>query len=291
MEPRDDSFYFPSSVFCGRAKARSSQALILILLVMAVSLTLGVSVASRTVTTIRQVSFSAQSAQALAFAEAGVEEALKCLSDGSCSPPYDPTAVDLTGDGTVDFDYRITALGGGVLDSFPALARDETVEISLEGYPASTPIYVSWVNTANGDETADPAAVEVAVIYQEAGIYKISRYAYDPDGTRRAENSFFAPFVGSYNVNGVTYRYRFSVSAPFTPVALRIRPLYSTTPSTFAFSAEAGRSFPSQGARVESTGFSGAVKRKIEVLRTEPALSELFDFAVFSGSEASPLSK
>ncbi len=270
---------------------KRGQALILILLVMAVSLTLGVSVASRTITTIRQVSFSAQSAQALAFAEAGVEEALKCLSDGSCSAPYDPAAADITGDGTDDFDYRITALGGGVMDSFPALARDETIEISLSGYPANTPIYISWVNTANESETADPAAVEIAVIYQEAGVYKISRYAYDPDGTRRADNNFFTPFTGSYNVNGVVYRYRVSVSAPFTPIAMRIRPLYSSTSSTFAFSAETGRTFPSQGARVESTGFSGTVKRKIEVLRTASALSELFDFAVFSGSETNPLSK
>lgn len=274
-----------------RIEVHSGQALILILLVMAVSLTLGVSVASRTITTIRQVSFSAQSAQALAFAEAGVEEALKCLDDGSCSAPYDPAAVDLTGDGTVDFDYRVTALGGGVLDSFPALARDETIEISLSGYPANTPIYVSWVNTANEKETTDPAAVEIALVYQEAGVYRISRSAYDPDGTRRAGNNFFTPFTGSFNVNGVIYRYRVSVSVPSAPIAMRVRPLYSSTPSTFVFSAETGRAFPSQGARVESIGFSGAVRRKVEVLRADPALSELFDFAIFSGSETSPLSK
>lgn len=272
-------------------KIRAGQALILILLVMGVSLTLGVSVASRTITTIRQVSYSVQSAQALAFAEAGVEEAQKCLNDGSCTAPYDPAAVDLNEDGTSDFDYVITALGGGVLDAFPALVRDETIEISLSGYPANTPIYVSWVNAANGAETADPAAVEITLIYREAGVYKISRYAYDPDGTRRAENSFFTPFTGSFNVNGVTYQYRVSVSVPFAPIAMRIRPLYSSTSSTFVFSAETGRTFPSQGARVESIGVSGKVKRKIEVLRTEPALSELFDFAIFSGSETSPLSK
>ncbi len=272
-------------------KEKRGQALILILLVMAVSLTLGVSVASRSVATLRQVSFLAQSAQALAFAEAGAEEALKCLDDGSCSAPYDPAAFDLTGDGTTDFNYRITALGGAVLDALPPLARDETVELNLSGYPANTPVYISWVNTANAAEMTDPAAVEVAIIYLDAGVYKISRSAYDPNGVRRGENGFFSPFVGSFSVNGVVYRYRISVSVPSTPIAMRVRPLYSATASTFAFSAEAGRTLPLQGARVESLGFSGSVKRKVEMIRINPALPDIFDYSVFSGSETSPLSK
>src|SRR3989304_4356389 len=203
-------------------KVKKGQALILILLVIAVSLTLGVSVASRSITTLKQVSFSAQSAQALAFAEGGIEEALKCLDDGSCAVPSDPAATDLTGDGTNDFDYRITALGGAVLDSFPPLSRDEAIELSLSGYPSSTPMYISWVNTAKPSEVADPAAVEFAAIYQEAGVYKVLRYAYDPDASRASENGFFTPFTGGFSVNGVTYAYRVSISVPFTPIALRI---------------------------------------------------------------------
>jgi hypothetical protein len=270
---------------------KKGQALILILLVMAVSLTLGVSVASRSIATLRQVSFSTQSAQALAFAEAGVEEALKCLDEGSCGIPFDPGPVDLTGDGTDDFDYRITALGGPVLDAFPPLSRDETIELSLSGYPSGTPVYITWVNVANAAEMAAPAAVEIAAIYQEAGVYKILRYAYDPDGSRQSENNFFTPFTGGFSINGVTYRYQVSVAVPFTPIAIRVRPLYSATASSFVFSAEAGRTLPTTGARIESTGTSGAVQRKTEVLRTSPSLSELFDFAIFSGSETSPLSK
>ena len=272
-------------------KVKKGQALILILLVMAISLTLGVSVASRSITTLKQVSFSAQSAQALAFAEGGIEEALKCLDDGSCAVPSDPPAADLTGDGTNDFDYRITALGGAVFDAFPPLSRDETIELSLSGYPSNTPMYISWVNTAKPSEVADPAAVEFAAIYQEAGVYKVLRYAYDPDASRASENGFFTPFTGSFSVNGVIYKYRVSISVPFTPIAIRIRPLYSTTASSFVFSAETGRTLPTTGSRIESTGTSGSVQRKIEVLRTNSSLSELFDFALFSGSETSPLSK
>lgn len=281
----------------GNLKFRSGQALILILLVMAISLTLGVSVASRAITTLKQISFSGQSAQALAFAEAGAEEALKCLADGSCAIPSDPPAVDLDGDGTLDYDYRITALAGAVVDDFPPLPRDETIELSLNGYPSGTRIYISWVNVANSPETSDPAAFEVAAIYQEPGGYKVSRYAYDPDVSRASSNGFFTPCTGnfscpgSFSINGVTYRYRVTLTVPFTPIAFRVRPLYSATASTFAFSAAAGNNLPTTGARIESTGSSGSVQRKIEVVRINPGLPALFDFAVFSGSGTIPLKK
>src|SRR3990167_6650819 len=126
---------------------KNDQALIIILLVMAVSLTLGVSVASRAISTLRQVSFSAQSAQALAFAEAGVEEALKCLDDGSCALPYTPGPQDLNGDATNDFDYTIAVLGNSNLfDGLPPLARDTVVEIDLLNYPADTGVSVYFVD-------------------------------------------------------------------------------------------------------------------------------------------------
>lgn len=279
-----------------RTKAHPGQALILILLVMAISLTLGVSVASRAITTLKQISFSGQSAEALAFAEAGAEEALKCLADGSCAIPSDPPAVDLDGNGTLDYDYRITALAGAVVDDFPPLPRDETIELSLNGYPSGTPIYISWVNVANSPETSSPAAFEVATIYQEGSGYKVLRYAYDPDPLRRSENGFTGPpdlLTGSFLVNGVTYRYQVSVSVsvPFTPIALRVRPLYSATASSFAFSAAAGNNLPTTGGRIESTGSSGSVQRKIEIVRINPGLPELFDFAIFSGSEIWSLNK
>jgi hypothetical protein len=262
--------------------------LILILLVMAVSLTLGVSVASRSITALRQVSFLGQSAQALAFAEGGAEDALKCLNDGGSCPDSGP--VDLDGDGGKDFEYHIFALGGAVLDSFPALARNETVELNLRGYASGVPVNIYWVKSSDSAEVSDPAAVEITAVYLESGVYKVSRYAYDPDAVRAAGNGFSSPTSGSFNVNGVIFKYRVSVTPPAAPIALRIKPLYSDKSSSFAFEAASG-TLPSQGSRIESTGFSGRVIRKIEVIRTGSALSEIFDYVLFSGSGSSSLVK
>lgn len=277
---------------------RRGQALIIILLVMAISLTLGVSVASRSIATLRQISFSAQSAKALAFAEAGAEEALKCLSDGSCSAPYDPSPIDLDGGGD-DFDYQISVLGqSSVFDELPPIERDKTVEVDLGGYPLSTLIDIYWVDRSVSGQVNAGSAIEISLIYCDddgptctTKNYKGLRKAYDTVAGRI--NGVPKVTLGSYSVGGTTYGYRASVRPPIGkyPLVMRLRLLYSTEAVSLAVRAAGGALIPSQGAKVESIGFSGKVKRKVEIIRTDPALSELFDFAIFSGSDSASLSR
>lgn len=280
---------------------KSGQALIIILLVMAISLTLGVSVASRSISTLRQITFSAQSAKALAFAEAGAEEALKCLSDESCSAFYDPPAVDITGDGNNDFDYQITVLGQAtVFDDLPPIDRDSTIELNLVGYPRFTEVSIYFVDRASSDQMAADPGLEVSLIYCNddgatctTGNYKLQRSAFDTDSGR--SNGIPKLVLGSYSVGGTTYGYRVIITTPMGgskyPTAMRLRLLYATEPISMAAATAGGAIFPTQGAKIESTGFSGQVKRKVEIVRLNPALSELFDFALFSGSDSSPLSR
>lgn len=271
---------------------REGQALLLILLVMAVALTIGVAVSSRAILTLRQITFSAQSVQALASAEAGLEDVLKCLNDGTCTAPYDPPAVDLNGDGSNDFDYVAKTVGGtDVFADLPPLARDKVAQVSLDGYPAATSVFVSWVKSNNQPEVDNPTALEISLIYLEEGTYKLARFAYDPDPIRRSANKFLAPGSLGYIVGGTTYSYQVSIAAPAAPKLLRLRALYSKIPSSFAVSAAAGNNLPSQGVEIESTGFSGQVIRKVKAVYTAPALSELFDFVIFSGSDTKPLQK
>jgi len=278
---------------------RSGQALIIILLVMAVSLTLGVSVASRSISTLRQVTFSAQSAQSLAFAEAGAEEALKCLDDGSCAAPFDPAAVDLDGDGSNDFDYAITVLGASAtFDGLPPLERDSTIEVSLLSYPADTSISVYWVDRSSSGEMGADSGMELSILYCDddgptctTGNYMMQRTAYDTIAGRA--NGIPKVALGSYNINGTTYGYRATVTPPGGkyPAALRLRVLYAQEAVSVAVQAPGGAVLPAQGQKIESSGFSGEVIRKVEVVRTNPFLSELFDFAIFSGSASDPLSR
>lgn len=273
-------------------KTKGGQALLLILLVMSVALTLGVAVSSRSITVLRQISFANQSAQAIAYAEAGLEDALKCLNDKSCAAPYAPPPVDLNKDRVIDFSYLVTTSGGSaVFSDLSPIQRDRVIQINLDGYPALTSIFISWVASANSAEVADPAAIEASLTYLEGGVYKLARFAYDPDPIRRASNKFLAPGSLGYPVSGVNYSFQFSLAAPAAPKLLRLRALYNKIASSFATSAAPGSSIPSQGAVIESTGFSGQVIRKVRAVYTNPALSEIFDFAIFSGSETKPLSK
>jgi len=288
---------------------RQGQALIIMIMVMAVSLTLGVAISSRVVTTLRQISYSAQSAEALALAEAGAEDGLKRIKDnssqpcpGPASPPCSFSDVPL-GNGT--YSYTIDSLAASaVFDKLSPISRDKAVQIDLNGYPAGTSIYVHWVDKNNPTENnpcvsptldTDCPAMEVSIVYLEGGSYKLLRYAWDPRPTRGANDpNFFTPGSLGYTPlpGGITYRYRASLSAPAgtTPKLLRLRALYTAVPNSFAISAGAG-TLPSQGVKIISTGYVGRIQRKVEAIRSQPALSELFDFVLFSGSQSVPLSK
>jgi len=278
---------------------RKGQALIIILVVMSISLILGIAVSSRAISSIRQISFSDQAATALAFAEGGAEDGLKCLKDRTCTVPFDPPPFDLDGDGIDDFDYRITALGNSRVFDLPPIDRDRTVEVDLRGYPAGRLVNVHWVDEDNDDETADPPAIEITIIYCKdggsscpTGNFGIIRKAVEPNPKVGRSSGFSVSTPSGLFHNGVNYAYKSSIASPSgqSPISLRLKFLYSAVPASLAVEADSGI-LPVQGSRIESWGFSGRVVRKVEVTRTVNALSELFDYVLFSGSESVPLNK
>lgn len=274
------------------------QALILILLVMSVSLLIGVGISFRTTSTLRQISSSEQSARAYSFAEAGAEEALKKLKDGTCPPPYttavcNPSSTDWDGDGRNDFSYSIDEFGNEqVIDEFSPLERGKNIQINLDGFPGGNFITLYWVRRVAGDtgdsnsEYNNPAALVIHFVYLDGGVYKLESHARDPYGIRRSSNKFeWSPQCGSlgYTVDGITYQHRCRLRVPDGAKVLRLTPLYNDgVPNTFAAYAPPG--FPRQGAEIIATGESGQAKRKVEVIRTDPILPGLFDYVYFSGS-------
>ncbi len=267
-------------------RPRSGQAIITLVMVVAVSLVVGVAVSSRVVTTLRQVSFAEQSAKALALAEAGAEDALLLIKDQpSLALPHS------SGDVTVEdghFNYTISALGQGTaFDDLSPLEREKAAQVNLDGYGGNS-VNVYWVNSDDSGEMGDNrAALEISLVYQDGVEYKLKRDAYDPiqELGRGLTNKFLAPTEeGPFGVAGVNYQYRVSVSFPPAPAVvklLRVRAIYSGT----SFAVSGTSNLPRQGVLVESTGYYADIRRKIEVVRTDPALSELFDFVYFSGSQ------
>jgi hypothetical protein len=265
--------------------SRTGQTLIIMVMVMAFSLILGLAISSRVITGLRQVSYSAQSTQALALAEAGAEDGLKLLKDNpGLSLPHSSGEVRLGEDSPDYFSYTISDLGSTTLfDDFSPIARDETVQLNVSG-----PVYVYWVNWEDSDETADPKALVANLIYDDGGI-KTCRYAWDPT-VRRATNKFASPEPGGpWEKGGSWYSYRTPViPLSGTPVLLRVRALYGSIPNSLAVESLWG-SLPSQGVKIESTGYVGEVQRKVEVTRSDSMLPGMFDFVLFSASESESL--
>jgi len=267
-------------------RSRPSQALITLVMVMAVSLVVGVAISTRVVTTLRQISYSEQSVKALSFAESGAEQALQRLKEPTeCTPDYtDPLTCgpfegDLDGDGVRDFLYSISGLGG--TDTFDGFTlRDKAVQVDLEGYSGSIKVY--WVDGDKSEEADPKAAMEISVVYRDpaTGPYKLWRGAWDPDAFRRGQNQFDTPLVG-----GAGYEHGVDITLPNNSKILRLRPIYNGT----SFAVVGSANLPSQGELIESTGYYAEIQRKVEVVRANPALSELFDFVIFSsGSQPIP---
>lgn len=243
------------------------QALVVILLVLAVGLTLGLAVISRTITEVGTATTQAESSKALSKAESGVEAALA----GSTLPA-----------GVTASDY----LGRQISISEP-LAAGESATIFLADHTASGDIDFSRLNTYSGDslylcwgtEIGSPVAIEASLYYRETGVYKVKRFAYDPEGRGGFERSDAAancPTDHSY-----IYQKQLT-SLPSGKILLRVRLLYNGDVAHYV-GVTGTSDFPVQGKNIVSTATEGNTTRKIEVFQRYPDLSPLLDSAVFSG--------
>lgn len=246
---------------------RRGQALVVILLVLAVGLTLGLAVISRTVTEVGTATTQVESSKALSKAETGVEAALS----GSVLPA-----------GVTASDY----LGRQISISEP-LAAGESSTIFLSDHMANGDIDFSRLNTYSGDslylcwgtEIGSPVAIEASLYYREASIYKVKRFAYDPEGRggfERSDAAVNCPTDYSYiNQKQLT-------NLPSGKILLRVRLLYNGNVAHYV-GVSGTSDFPIQGKNIISTATEGNTTRKIEVFQRYPDLSPLLDSAVFSG--------
>jgi len=299
---------------CRVCRSRGAQTIIIMLGVMAFALVVGLAISSRVVTSIRQAAYSTQSAESLAYAEGGIEYALRCIKDSeACGQLGSTVSLDMSGDENLNSDgvgenectYTITSLSSSsYFDALSPIDRDKTVQIDLSGYTGST-VDVFWVDRSDASERHDQAAMEVSVVYlSDEGVYRMRRCAFDPVASRRASNhlttnptpdtvDYCTQSTGFYPVGGVNYqnRIRISIPAGASPSLLRLRALYNEVANSFAVKAPWEAHIPAQGLRISSLGSSGRVRRRVEVVYGSPALSELFDYVLYSGDETNPLSK
>jgi len=279
-------------------KSESGQTLVLVLLVTAVSLLVGVGIATRSTSIVQQTTFSEESTQALHFAEACAEEALGMVKSntlvgdglprkfccdvdggGGCTEVADPTDA-----------HDCFFIADSLTELFPGkIAQDDVAEVKFESSDCDDVVdgvTLFWCTDGDNCPTGggDKLGLEVAVIYEEAGSWKIWKQIYGPLSLG------FEPPTSP----GGEYEYSQTLDLSDDSVfgdnvqAIRLTPRYSG----FHIKVEPSDcNLGFQGYDIHTEGWYGRSLRKVRVTKTEPAMPPIFDYSIFSGSETHPLEK
>ena len=272
-------------------RKEKGQILLIVVLVIIGASTIGLSLASRSIISLRSSTEEAESQKALAAAEAGIERAIQ----GSV-PIALPGETNLNPDGTVNSRYSTTV---DQVDSFSFLInggniipKDEGADVWIISHDNNNnPIYseakslqflnLYWglASEVCGTSTA-PAAIQAIVVSRNktTGVINSHRYVYDSCSGRRVGNNFTQADLGSYAIAGVTFANR---TAPQNDLAknindivfMRVVPIYRDAVVAVSACNHAGNnctSLPSQGYVINSTGTSGSAVKKITVFKGYP---------------------
>jgi hypothetical protein len=292
----------------------SGQILVLVLLIVLVGLTVGLSIASRTLSTIKNAGNLDQSNRAYSAAEAGVEKALALIkaSPTACDAPANCAPSGLTG--VQDTNVTVLPVGGNSNAlGFNNVKQDDVRQLSFD--PADPGngcqnVDLYWGSFGDLGNGIYPSVVVSVVYKNSSSVYGMAKWAIDSNNSRASSNGF-TPLPGAANddppdsfplQNGATgsaygYKYTIPVSsgvpscsaAGNQPVLMRVRVMYSDA-KKLAFKPTGSATFTSQGKQITSTATSGGKQRTITVFQSNAQMPAIFDYALFNGS-TNPLTK
>lgn len=261
------------------------QILLIVVLIMVTVLTLGLSLATRTVTHLRNTQDEENSERAFSAAEAGIEQSLttNLQTSGTFSngTSYKTSVLKLAG----------TEL---LLNNGASILKDSAVDILLTDYPNYAKSWTGNVtfywgdssdvcSTSEFDNTA--AALEIIVISGTKVNPVSTQYAVDPCSSRATVNKFEYITRSGGSVAGKQFAYKKTIAIS-SGLLIRIIPLYA--PSALAVngcdSIKANcLPLPDQGSLIESVGVSDTTQRKVVSFSGYPTLpTEVFPFVLFS---------
>lgn len=257
-------------------RGQSGQVLLIIVLIMVVGLTVGLSLASRSIVSLRTSEEEITSQQALSAAEAGIEQVSKtntAIANGSFlnSATYNTSITTVSGNSFL--------LNGG-----NSVLKDDAADVWLSDYsrdsaeiyqnPWSGNLTILW---GKGNAGCTQAALEIIVISGSKANPITRKYAFDPCTTRSSTNNFTAASAGGSS-GGRNFPFGATISIS-SGLIVRIVPLYSEA----LIGVSADSVLPSQGSIITSVGTSGTASRKVTVFQGYPTLpSEYFPYGIFS---------
>lgn len=268
------------------------QVLLIVILVIIVASTIGLSLASRSITSLRTSTEEAESQKALAAAEAGIERAIQ----GSI--PIAVQGTNPSNNSSYSTNFTAVQSASFLINGGNMIPKDEGADVwfinhNADGSPdyssALSPnfLHLYWGSPqeACGTSTA-PAALQAIVISRNrsTGEIKSYRYVYDSCTTRASSSNFTQADLGSFTVPGIvnfTFGNRTPESGGNNDLAkgvndivfMRVIPIYKDAVVGVYACNRGGNnctSLPSQGYVISSTGISGSASRKITVFKGYP---------------------
>lgn len=280
-------------------KKNRGQILIVVLLIVIVGLTTVLMVLSGTTTDVGITTRVTDSSRAFNAAEAGIEEAIRSISDVSQGVPI-PYASGLT------YTVTSTDLGSDAIYPGPATSQqplavgdvftawlvphlESTGDLDLAAADYNGPT----IDVCITRDTGRPA-LGVTVFYQQSGELR-SSFAVLNDSATPISSSISSDPIGTtcpsyarkFVINFATHFGPNLTGANAKLLALRLKVMLAET--KVAVDPVDGAGFPKQGNTIQSTGIASEIIRKIEVKEpyTEPA--PFLDHVLFSRSLTLPL--
>jgi len=265
------------------------QALLLVVLVMVVALTIGLSIAARSIITLRTTTEEVNSQRALAAAEAGIETALVSTETGTVIADRAlDTAATIVKVDVVDVAQNSSFL----LNNGMLIPKDEGADIWLSTYttdPAQLFTTNRWNGTLSiswGDTSGDcnQAALEIVVFSGTRTNPVLTRSIVDPCNTGRAAANKFTTYPAIRRSNDCTvgtFSYSYTLPAITNGLIGRVTPIYTSTRA--CVTAQLGSSvFPSQGRLITATGQAGGAQRTLQYFQGYDTLPSEFFYALFA---------
>lgn len=259
------------------------QTLIGVMLVMIIALAMGITISQRILSGYIRTTNIDSSARAESVAKAAAEKVLaysttaldSYITNNNCGSNCTLSIVGADGV-TASAVVTLSFAGNSASAQTSLISKDSTYEINMVGYSDSQQLELCWDNAVTGNNPS----IYVSYIFG-TNPYQISKYAYNSASTQYSTNGFDSSSPDLSYANCV------NLPAKTAPQFARVRAVYNDV--NLHVIPKGGATLPIQGYLITSVGTVGTIKRTVTVIKSKPYLPTVFDFAIFSSSDSSPL--
>lgn len=273
---------------------QGGQILLIVVLVIIIASTVGLSIATRSIVSLRTSTEEAESQKALAAAEAGIERAIQGSTPIAVegSNPSNNSSYSTEIIPTLSTSFLING-GNTILKDEGADAwfvkHTDNGDLDYTDYSSTSPNFLNlyWGSLSDGacGSSTAPAAIQAVIITRDSSSpNEIRSYRYAYDSCNRG-NNFTLADTGGFAIDGapgMIFKNRTpandltkGIIGSKNIILMRVIPIYKDTVIGLSTCNPSDKdngctSLPSQGYVISSTGTSGQANRKLTVFKGYP---------------------